>query len=105
MARSIAELPQPSLTGFTAAQLAFARDAWPMRAAQELRSALIFRALASAARRVPALVGWTERLAAMVADEIRHTRLCATIGARLGAPAVRHDAAPARASSGWSSRA
>jgi hypothetical protein len=33
----------------------------------------------------------------MVADEIRHTRLCATIGARLGAPAVRYDAAPVRA--------
>ena len=68
-----------------------------MRAAEELRSALIFRALASAARRVPALVGWTDRFAAMVADEIRHTRLCATIGARLGAPAVRYDAAPVRA--------
>ncbi len=97
MARSIAELPPPSLTGFTPAQIAFAVLAWPMRAAEELRSALIFRALSSAARRVPALAGWTERFAAMVADEIRHTRLCATIGARLGAPAVRYDTAPVRA--------
>jgi hypothetical protein len=97
MARSIAELPEPSLSGFTSAQLAFAVRAWPMRAAEELRSALIFRALARAARRVPALTDWTDQFSTMVADEIRHTRLCATIGAQLGAPAVRYDAAPVRA--------
>jgi hypothetical protein len=68
-----------------------------MRAAEELRSALIFRALTQAARRVPALGAWTERFAAMVRDELRHTRLCAAIGVRLGAPAIAYDAAPVRA--------
>jgi hypothetical protein len=97
MPRPIADLPSPVLTGFTAAQIAFGVSAWPMRAGEELRSALVFRALARAARRVPALVSWADRFAGMVADELRHTRLCAAIGARLGAPAVAYDAAPVRA--------
>jgi hypothetical protein len=90
-------LPPPDLTAFTSAQITFAVSAWPMRAAEELRSALIFRALTQAARRVPALDAWTDRFAAMVVDELRHTRLCVTIGARLGAPAVAYDTAPVNA--------
>src|SRR5262249_7525813 len=91
------DLPPSDLTGFTPAQIAFGISAWPMRAAEELRSALIFRALPRAAGPVPSLGPWTGRFAAMVGDELRHTRLCAALGVRLGAPAVAYDAAPVRA--------
>jgi hypothetical protein len=91
------ELPSPVLDGFDDEQLRFAREAWPMRAAQELRSALIFRALARAARRAHFLEPWPSRFDGAVRDELRHTRLCATIGARLGASPPAYDAAPVRA--------
>jgi hypothetical protein len=68
-----------------------------MRAAQELRSALIFRALARAARTARVPEPWPSRFDGAVRDELRHTRLCATIGARLGASAPAYDAAPVRA--------
>jgi hypothetical protein len=41
-------LPAASLGAYAPADLAFAAAAWPMRAAEELRSALIYRALARA---------------------------------------------------------
>jgi len=68
-----------------------------MRAAEELRSALIFRALAHAATVANLPNQWPERFAGMVADEVGHARLCAEVGARLGAPAPRYDASPVRA--------
>ena len=46
------ELPAPDLASYTEDQLRFAGAAWPMRAAEELRSALIFRALARAAYQI-----------------------------------------------------
>jgi hypothetical protein len=49
----------PELAAFSAEQLKFAVAAWPLRAAEELRSALIYRALADAAR--TALATWAER--------------------------------------------
>ena len=90
-------LPPVDLTGFTPAQVVFAAAAWPMRAAEELRSALIFRALAraAAAARLPA--PWPQRFAAMVVDEVGHARLCAQVGARLAAGRPRYDAGPVRA--------
>jgi len=90
-------LPAADLTGFTPAQIAFARAAWPMRAAEELRSALIFRALARAAAVTNLPDPWPERFAGMVVDEVGHARLCAEVGAQLGAPAPRYDATPVRA--------
>ena len=60
--------------------MAFAAAAWPMRAAEELRSALIFRALARAAAAAKLPEPWTKRFAAMVGDEIGHARLCAEVG-------------------------
>lgn len=90
-------LPEPVLGGFDEEQLRFARDAWPLRAAQELRSALIFRALARAARAARFPDPWPSRFDAAVGDELRHTRLCAIIGTRLGASAPAYDAAPVRA--------
>lgn len=87
----------PDLAPYDAAQIAFARAAWPMRAAEELRSALIFRALASAARRIGLPPPWPARLAEATRDEVRHARLCAAVGARLGADPPRWDAGRVRA--------
>ena len=92
----IRELPDAQLGGFDAAQVAFAAAAWPMRAAEELRSALIFRALARAAGTVGAWTSWLPAFADAVRDEVRHARLCAEVGAGLGAPPPRYDATPVR---------
>lgn len=91
------ELPAPALTGYSDAQRAFAVAAWPLRAAEELRSALIYRALAAASRVAGMPAPWPARFAEVVRDEVRHARLCATVGARLGAAAPRYDDRPVRA--------
>jgi hypothetical protein len=78
-------LPSPDLSPYTTAQIRFAIAAWPMRAAQELRSALVFRALAAAARAVAMPAPWPSRFFAAAHDEIRHARLCAIVGEDLGA--------------------
>jgi P-aminobenzoate N-oxygenase AurF len=91
------DLPAPALDGYDAAQIRFAAMAWPMRAAEELRSGLIFRALAQAARAAAMPDPWPTRFAMAVRDEARHARLCATVGARLGAPEPRYDVRPVRA--------
>jgi hypothetical protein len=93
----LAGLPSPVVEGYAAEQLAFARLAWPMRAAEELRSALIFRALARASARSPISAAWSGRFLAGAHDEIFHARLCAAVGARLGAAAPHYDARPVRA--------
>ncbi len=90
-------LPQPALAGYEDAEVAFARDAWPLKAAEELRSALIFRALAQASARWPICAGWTTRFLAAAHDEIFHAKLCAATGARLSAPPPRYDAGPVHA--------
>ena len=69
--------------------------AWPLRAAEELRSALIYRALARASR--SALPAFAERFAGVAREEVGHARLCATIGAELGAAPPHYDAEPVRA--------
>jgi hypothetical protein len=89
-------LPAPALGAFDEAQVRFARESWPMRAAQELRSALIFRGLARAGRMARVPEPWPGRFVDAMRDEIRHTRLCATVGARLGASAPAYDATPVR---------
>ncbi len=91
------DLPPPDVTPYTAAQLRFATIAWPMRAGEELRSARIFRALAEASRAVALPEPWPARFASAVRDEVRHARLCATVGAALGAPVPRYDARPVKA--------
>jgi len=40
---------------------------------------------------------WPSRFAAAMRDEVRHARLCVTVGARLHAPPPRYDARPVRA--------
>lgn len=91
------DLPNPDVSPFTDAQLRFATMAWPMRAAEELRSARIFRSLAHASRVVGLPDPWPERFASAVRDEVRHARLCATVGAALGAPGPKYDARPVSA--------
>jgi hypothetical protein len=93
----LADLPAPDLAPYGGAQLKFAIAAWPMRAAEELRSARIFRALwrASLAAGVPE--PWPARFESGMRDELRHAHLCASVGARLGAPAPTYDARPVRA--------
>ena len=90
-------VPGPRLEPYTPAQVAFARDAWPLRAAEELRSALIFRALAQASALSPTCAGWREQFVTAAHDEVFHAQLCSAIGARLGAPPPAYDAGPVRA--------
>jgi hypothetical protein len=85
------DLPAPQTDAFTAAQLRFATAAWPMRAAEELRSALIFRALARAARDGGVPEPWPSHFRAAMRDEVRHARLCAFVGSRLGAEQPAYD--------------
>jgi hypothetical protein len=91
------ELPAHDLGPYTPAQTRFAIEAWPLRAAQELRSARIFRALALAARAAAVPEPWPSRFADAMRDELRHARLCATVGGRLGATKPRYDGSPVRA--------
>jgi hypothetical protein len=88
------ELPAPAIAPYTDAQLRFATAAWPMRAGEELRSARIFRALAQASRAVGLPDPWPARFASAVRDEVRHARLCAAVGATLGAPVPKYDRLP-----------
>jgi hypothetical protein len=88
-------LPLAQLAPYTPAQIAFAVAAWP-RAAQELRSALVFRALARAARAIGVPQPWPGRFGAAVHDEMRHARLCVEVGARLGAARPTYDDRPLR---------
>jgi hypothetical protein len=68
-----------------------------LRAAEELRSALIFRALAQASSRSPICAAGTAQFLSAAHDEICHARLCAAIGARFGTDPPRYDARPVRA--------
>jgi hypothetical protein len=89
---ALAGLPQPSLAGFQPRDVAFARAAWPMRAAEELRSALIFRALARASARSSVTRAWERRFLEAAHDEVFHARLCAAVANRLDAGRPRYDA-------------
>jgi hypothetical protein len=91
------DLPAPVLAPYGDAQVRFSVDAWPMRSAEELRSARIFRALARASHVAGVPEPWPTRFHAAMRDEVRHARLCADVGARLGAPAPLHDPRPVRA--------
>jgi hypothetical protein len=62
-----------------------------MRAAEELRSALIFRALTRASKQAGMPEPWPRRFASAVKDEVRHARLCATVGQQLRAGPPRYD--------------
>jgi hypothetical protein len=86
------ELPEPVLSPYGEAQIRFAIGAWPMRAAEEYRSALIFRALARAARAASVPEPWPARFIGALRDELAHAHLCASVGAKLGAARPVYDA-------------
>ena len=92
----IAELPGAALGGFSDDAIRFAAAGWPLRAAEELRSALIYRALAHASASVMA-APWPERFAAVMREELGHARLCVAVATRLGATRPTYDASPVRA--------
>ncbi len=88
-------LPRPALGGYEPRLAQLAARAWPMKCAQELRSALVFRALRDAARRLGAAFAPLAADAARIArEELRHARLCRDAGVALGAAVVTHDRAP-----------
>lgn len=58
---------------------------------------MIFRALARAARASAMPEPWPGRFAAAVRDEVRHARLCALVGAQVGARKPVYDSGPVRA--------
>ena len=95
--QAVADLPAPTSPRTSDASRRFASSAWPMRAAEELRSALIFRALQGVGDAIDAAADWPARVASGVHDELRHARLCAELGARFGAGPAKYDAAPVRA--------
>jgi hypothetical protein len=83
------ELPPMNVGPYAAEHVVFAARAWTMRAEQERESAGVFAALASAlvdAGAPPQLAGVFTRV---VADELAHWEMCATLAARLHAPAPR----------------
>jgi hypothetical protein len=92
----VPSLPAPNLEPYSAAQINFAAAAWPMRAAEELRSALIYRALARASLGCDVSATWVTRIKGVVADEIGHARLAVEVGERLGAARPRYDSSPVR---------
>jgi hypothetical protein len=89
-------LPAGFLAPYSDAQIRFAIAAWPMRAAEELLSARIFRPLAQAARAMCLPDPLPARFESAVRDEVRHARLCAVVGAKLGAPVPTCDARPVK---------
>jgi hypothetical protein len=95
--RDATALPAPALTPYTPAQVRFAGEAWPMRAAEELRSARIFRALAHAALRIAMPDPWPARFRLTMRDELRHARICESVGAKLGMRPPHWDMQPVRA--------
>jgi hypothetical protein len=94
--QSVSSLPAPSLEPYSASQIEFAAAAWPMRAAEELRSALIYRALARASVDCGLAAAWVARIKGTVKDEIGHARLAVEVGERLGAARPKYDSSPVR---------
>jgi hypothetical protein len=90
-------LPDPVLAAYTPAQIDFARAAWPLRAAEELRSALVYRTLARACADARWESAWTAAIDSVAIDEMSHVRLCRVVGARLGAAVPIYDREPVRA--------
>ncbi len=95
--QALSDFPAPDLASYSESSRRFACAAWPMRAAEELRSALIFRALHRASKRLGTVDEWPAHVASGVRDELRHARLCAAVGARFGMPSPKYNAAPVRA--------
>jgi hypothetical protein len=74
------------LEGFSTEQVAFARQAWPMKAAQELRSAAVFTELHQLAILCALPLDLAVVLADAAGDELLHARLCIRVSELLGIP-------------------
>jgi hypothetical protein len=72
-------------SGFDAEALAEAAVAWNGRAIQEYHSLALFTQLASQIHLLGAPLDWSGAFARMIADEVRHTEICARMGEVLGA--------------------
>jgi hypothetical protein len=86
-----------NLLTFSPAQVALAREAWPMKAAQELCSAAVFAEL----QRLAIVCALPLELASVLADaardELLHAELCARVAEMLGARADRVEVRPVEA--------
>ncbi|MEO6420922.1 MAG: ferritin-like domain-containing protein [Polyangiaceae bacterium] len=70
---------------FAGETLAEAAVAWSGRAVQEYHSLALFTQLASQIHLLGAPLDWSGAFARMIADEVRHTEICARMGEVLGA--------------------
>jgi hypothetical protein len=77
------ELPPMHLEPYAADDVAFAARAWTMRAEQERQSAGVFAALASALVDSGEPLDLAGAFTRVVADELAHSELCATLATRL----------------------
>jgi hypothetical protein len=82
-------LGPPALKEFSTAQIAFARQAWPMKAAQELRSAAVFTELQQLAILCALPLDLASVLADAARDELLHAELCFRVAELLGSPPDR----------------
>jgi hypothetical protein len=78
---------------YPAAVLAAAAEAWRERARQEYHSMALFTQLASQVHLLGAPLDWSGAFARMIADEVRHTEICARFSEALD-PAARAVIAP-----------
>jgi hypothetical protein len=74
------------------AAVADAAESWRTRAVQEFHSLALFTQLASQLHLLGAPLDWSGAFARMIADEVRHTELCARLAELLGAKPVTIEA-------------
>src|SRR4051812_38903313 len=77
------ELPAPEFDRYAPEHVAFAAQAWTMRAEQERQSAGVFAALVSALVDCGEPLDLAAAFGRVVQDELAHAELCATLAARL----------------------
>jgi hypothetical protein len=82
-------VPSPELGRFTVDDVAFARQAWTMRAEEEHHSAAVFSDLLSLLVDDAVPLDLTACVAGVVRDELRHTELCLDLAHRFGASPPR----------------
>ncbi len=72
-------------SAYAAAALAGAAEAWQARAVTEFHSLALFTEIAAEVHVLGAPLDWSGAFARMIADEVRHTELCARMAETLGA--------------------
>jgi hypothetical protein len=78
-------LSDPDRAAYTEAQVALARRAWPMKAAQELRSATVFSELQRCALLLGLPLDMAMAFSRAAQDELAHAEICTRVGEQLGA--------------------